>query len=89
MGFDKNLGCYQESRGRNTEFIRPSVRSHPQTTARDNNNASFNCCRPSMSFDNLCKLLFEKYPESFASWVLDSPQTTVKVLKTELSNKLP
>ncbi|MBD6619368.1 DUF4351 domain-containing protein [Komarekiella sp. 'clone 1'] len=38
-----------------------------------------------MSFDNLCKLLSEKYPESFASWVLDSPQTTVKVLKTELS----
>ncbi|MBD2254526.1 DUF4351 domain-containing protein [Nostoc parmelioides] len=38
-----------------------------------------------MSFDNLCKLLSEKYPENFASWVLGTPQTTVKVLKTELS----
>ncbi|MBD2678584.1 MULTISPECIES: DUF4351 domain-containing protein [Nostoc] len=38
-----------------------------------------------MSFDNLCKLLSEKYPERFASWVLGTPQTSVKVLKTELS----
>ncbi|QLE59154.1 DUF4351 domain-containing protein [Nostoc sp. TCL26-01] len=38
-----------------------------------------------MSFDNLCKLLSEKHPETFASWVLGTPQTTVKVLKTELS----
>ncbi|MBD2346514.1 DUF4351 domain-containing protein [Anabaena subtropica] len=38
-----------------------------------------------MSFDNLCKLLSEKYPVTFASWVLGTPQTTVKVLKTELS----
>ncbi|MBX9256954.1 Rpn family recombination-promoting nuclease/putative transposase [Desmonostoc muscorum CCALA 125] len=38
-----------------------------------------------MSFDNLCKLLSEKYPEPFASWVLGTPQTDVKVLKTELS----
>ncbi|RCJ24627.1 hypothetical protein A6S26_18720 [Nostoc sp. ATCC 43529] len=38
-----------------------------------------------MSFDNLCKLLSEKYPERFASWVLGTEQTCVKVLKTELS----
>ncbi|MBW4614019.1 MAG: Rpn family recombination-promoting nuclease/putative transposase [Desmonostoc vinosum HA7617-LM4] len=38
-----------------------------------------------MSFDNLCKLLSEKYPEPFASWVLGTPQTDIKVLKTELS----
>jgi predicted transposase YdaD len=38
-----------------------------------------------MSFDNVCKLLSEKYPESFASWVLNTPQSNVKVLKTELS----
>lgn len=38
-----------------------------------------------MSFDNLCKLLSEKHPERFASWVLGTPQTSVKVLKTELS----
>ncbi|MEA5600104.1 Rpn family recombination-promoting nuclease/putative transposase [Nostoc sp. UHCC 0252] len=38
-----------------------------------------------MSFDNLCKLLSEKHPATFASWVLGTPQTNVKVLKTELS----
>jgi predicted transposase/invertase (TIGR01784 family) len=38
-----------------------------------------------MSFDNLCKLLSEKHPVTFASWVLGTPQTSVKVLKTELS----
>ncbi len=38
-----------------------------------------------MSFDNLCKLLSEKYPANFASWVLGTPQTNVEVLKTELS----
>ncbi|MFN6538684.1 MAG: hypothetical protein RM021_020355, partial [Nostoc sp. EkiNYC01] len=38
-----------------------------------------------MSFDNLCKLLSEKYPATFASWVLGTEQTDVKVLKTELS----
>jgi hypothetical protein len=38
-----------------------------------------------MSFDNLCKLLSEKHPVTFASWVLGTPQTNVKVLKTELS----
>nr|WP_217523264.1 hypothetical protein [Pleurocapsa sp. PCC 7327] len=38
-----------------------------------------------MSFDNLCKLLSEKYPANFANWILGTPQTTVQVLKTELS----
>ncbi|MEH2411828.1 Rpn family recombination-promoting nuclease/putative transposase [Nostoc sp.] len=38
-----------------------------------------------MSFDNLCKLLSEKHPVTFASWVLGTPQTAVTVLKTELS----
>jgi predicted transposase YdaD len=38
-----------------------------------------------MSYDNVCKLLSEKYPESFASWALGIPQSNVKVLKTELS----
>jgi predicted transposase YdaD len=38
-----------------------------------------------MSFDNLCKLLSEKYPITFASWVLGTPQSDVEVLKTELS----
>lgn len=38
-----------------------------------------------MSFDNICKLLSEKYPANFASWVLKTPQTNVNILKTELS----
>ncbi|MBW4614845.1 MAG: Rpn family recombination-promoting nuclease/putative transposase [Desmonostoc vinosum HA7617-LM4] len=38
-----------------------------------------------MSFDNLCKLLSEKHPTTFASWVLGTPQKSVTVLKTELS----
>jgi predicted transposase YdaD len=38
-----------------------------------------------MSFDNLCKLLSEKYPERFAGWVLGTQQTNVTALKTELS----
>jgi predicted transposase/invertase (TIGR01784 family) len=38
-----------------------------------------------MSFDNLCKLLSEKYPERFATWILGAPPTSLKVLKTELS----
>jgi predicted transposase/invertase (TIGR01784 family) len=38
-----------------------------------------------MPFDNGCKLLSEKYPERFASWVLGEPQTEVEILKTELS----
>jgi predicted transposase YdaD len=38
-----------------------------------------------MSFDNCCKLLAEKYPEQFASWLLGQPTQSVEVLKTELS----
>ncbi len=38
-----------------------------------------------MSFDNLCKLLSEKYPDRFARWILGSQPASVKVLKTELS----
>jgi predicted transposase YdaD len=38
-----------------------------------------------MSFDNLCKLLSEKYPDRFATWLLGQPPTSIKVLKTELS----
>jgi predicted transposase YdaD len=38
-----------------------------------------------MSFDNLCKLLSEKYPARFAAWILGSSPASVKVLKTELS----
>lgn len=37
-----------------------------------------------MPFDNLCKLLSEKHPDRFASWVLGTPQRSVAVLKTEL-----
>jgi predicted transposase/invertase (TIGR01784 family) len=37
-----------------------------------------------MSFDNCCKLLAEKYPEQFATWLLVEPTSTVEVLKTEL-----
>jgi predicted transposase YdaD len=38
-----------------------------------------------MSFDNVCKLLAEKYPEEFVRWLTASESTNVKVLKTELS----
>ncbi|OCQ97410.1 hypothetical protein BCD64_21435 [Nostoc sp. MBR 210] len=38
-----------------------------------------------MSYDNLCKLLSEKYPDSFATWVMGGEQTSAEVLKTELS----
>jgi predicted transposase/invertase (TIGR01784 family) len=38
-----------------------------------------------MSFDNCCKILAEKYPEQFASWLLGQPTQSVEVLKTELS----
>lgn len=38
-----------------------------------------------MSFDNLCKLLAEKYPDHFATWILGQPTDSVNVLKTELS----
>jgi len=38
-----------------------------------------------MSFDNLCKLLSEKYPMDFARWLLPEEPKTIKLLKTELS----
>ena len=38
-----------------------------------------------MSFDNVCKLLAEKYPLDFARWLLPEKPQSVKVLKTELS----
>jgi predicted transposase YdaD len=36
-------------------------------------------------FDNLCKLLSEKYPLDFARWLLPEEPRTIAVLKTELS----
>ncbi len=38
-----------------------------------------------MNFDNICKVLAEKYPTEFVNWLLAEEQTTVKVLKAELS----
>ncbi|MCC5635134.1 DUF4351 domain-containing protein [Nostoc sp. CHAB 5844] len=38
-----------------------------------------------MSFDNVCKILAEKYPAEFINWLLAEEPTKVKVLKTELS----
>ncbi|BAY94575.1 MULTISPECIES: DUF4351 domain-containing protein [unclassified Tolypothrix] len=38
-----------------------------------------------MSFDNVCKLLAEKYPEDFVRWLIAEESTNIKVLKTELS----
>ena len=38
-----------------------------------------------MSFDNVCKLLAEKYPLDFARWLLPEEPREIKVLKTELS----
>jgi predicted transposase/invertase (TIGR01784 family) len=38
-----------------------------------------------MAFDNLCKLLAEKYPDRFASWVLGQSIESAIVLKSELS----
>jgi predicted transposase YdaD len=38
-----------------------------------------------MSFDNVCKILAEKYPLDFARWLLPETPQTIKVLKTELS----
>ena len=38
-----------------------------------------------MSFDNLCKLLAEKHPQRFATWILGKELDTIEVLKTELS----
>lgn len=38
-----------------------------------------------MSFDNVCKLLAEKYPADFVRWLIGEATPNVKVLKTELS----
>jgi predicted transposase/invertase (TIGR01784 family) len=38
-----------------------------------------------MAFDNLCKLLAEKFPDRFASWILGQTVESVTVLKSELS----
>lgn len=38
-----------------------------------------------MALDNVCKLLAEKHPERFASWVLGQPVESATVLKSELS----
>ncbi|WP_375470481.1 Rpn family recombination-promoting nuclease/putative transposase [uncultured Nostoc sp.] len=38
-----------------------------------------------MSFDNVCKLLAEKYPVDFVRWLIAEESPNVKVLKTELS----
>jgi predicted transposase YdaD len=38
-----------------------------------------------MSYDNLTKILAEKYPDRFATWLLGIPQTNVEILKAELS----
>ncbi len=38
-----------------------------------------------MSFDNVCKLLAEKYPRDFARWLLPEEPQKISVLKTELS----
>lgn len=38
-----------------------------------------------MSFDNVCKVLAEKYPIDFARWLLNVDESEITVLKTELS----
>jgi predicted transposase YdaD len=38
-----------------------------------------------MSFDNVCKLLAEKYPADFVKWLTADDARNIKVLKTELS----
>ncbi len=38
-----------------------------------------------MAFDNVCKILAEKYPTDFARWLLPDEPQKIKVLKTELS----
>ncbi|MBD2774295.1 DUF4351 domain-containing protein [Iningainema tapete] len=38
-----------------------------------------------MAFDNVCKILSEKYPAEFARWLLPVEPQKIKVLKTELS----
>ncbi|MEB3218962.1 MAG: DUF4351 domain-containing protein [Nostocales cyanobacterium 94392] len=38
-----------------------------------------------MSYDNVCKIIAEKYPLDFARWLLPVEPREIKVLKTELS----
>jgi predicted transposase YdaD len=38
-----------------------------------------------MSFDNVCKLLAEKYPADFVRWLTTDDTSQIEVLKTELS----
>jgi predicted transposase YdaD len=38
-----------------------------------------------VSFDNVCKLLAEKYPADFVRWLIAEEPIDVKVFKTELS----
>ncbi len=38
-----------------------------------------------MSFDNVCKVLAEKYPADFVQWLIGEESSNVQVLKTELS----
>ncbi len=38
-----------------------------------------------MSFDNLWKLLAEKYPQRVAAWILGESAPSTTILKTELS----
>jgi predicted transposase YdaD len=38
-----------------------------------------------MSFDNVCKLLAEKYPADFVRWLTADDASDIEVLKTELS----
>jgi predicted transposase YdaD len=38
-----------------------------------------------VAFDNVCKILAEKYPSEFARWLLPVEPRNIKVLKTELS----
>lgn len=38
-----------------------------------------------MSFDNVCKLIAEKYPADFVRWLTADDARNIKVLKTELS----
>ena len=38
-----------------------------------------------MSYDNVCKIIAEKYPLDFARWLLPVEPREIKVLRTELS----
>ena len=38
-----------------------------------------------MSYDNLCKLLAEKHPNSFVAWLLGEESNDTQIPKTELS----